>query len=140
MTASKKKTIVSLERTIAMPRTKRVMRLEAPRATTQNETATATSPSNVFLEVSAVKHGGVLAVGDVVQIALDNVDLAKVDNKNLTCVVVELKTETGDKKRKKLDDPKYRVATKHGYLNTWMDRSYVNLVESLSASLRRLLA
>ena len=42
----KNKTIVPLERTIAMPRTKRVMRLGASRATTQNETATATSPSN----------------------------------------------------------------------------------------------
>ena len=29
-------------------------------------------------------------------------------------------------------DPKYRVATKHGYLKTWMDRSYVNPVESLT--------
>jgi hypothetical protein len=70
---------------------------------------------------AAVKHGAVLAVGGLVQIALDNVDLTKVDNKNLTCVVVELKTHTQGTggKRKQLDTPQYKVATTHGYLNRW---------------------
>lgn len=65
-----------------------------------------------------------------------NVDLAKVDNKNLTCVVVALKAEIEGRGKKcripKLDNPKYRVATQHGYLNRWMDRIYVNRVENVS--------
>eukprot|EP00966_Prymnesium_polylepis_P069654 1619523-Prymnesium_polylepis.1 len=78
---------------------------------------------------AATKEGAV-AVGSVVQIALDDVDRAKVDDHNLTCIVVEL-VEKG----KKQSEIKYRLATQGGVLKTLYTRSYVKLLPSATPSL-----
>jgi hypothetical protein len=57
---------------------------------------------------AAGKEGDV-AVGSVVQIAIDDVDRAKVDDHNLTCIVVEL-VEKGSTQK----EIKYRLATQGG--------------------------
>lgn len=63
--------------------------------------------------------GGALETGSIVQYNLANFDLAKVDKKVLTCVVVDVRTF------KSGNACTYKIATKHGVLDKWIHHSYL---------------
>ena len=71
-----------------------------------------------------------MAVGTVVQIAVDDVDRAKVDDHNLTLVVVEL-VEKGTAQK----DIKYRLAGTAGVLKTLYMRSYIKPLPTATPTL-----
>ena len=78
---------------------------------------------------TAAKEGQV-AVGTVVHIAVDDVDRAKVDDHNLTLVVVELAEKGIDQK-----EIKYRLAGKAGVLKTLYTRSYIKPLPNATPTL-----
>ena len=63
--------------------------------------------------------GGALETGSIVQYNLADFDLAKVDKKVLTCVVVDVRTY------KSGNACTYKIATKHGVLDKWIHHSYL---------------
>ena len=71
-----------------------------------------------------------MAVGTVVQIAVDDVDRAKVDDHNLTLVVVELVEEGTTQK-----EIKYRLAGTAGVLKTLYTRSCVKPLPTATPTL-----
>lgn len=74
---------------------------------------------------AAKKYGNrVLQVGDVVQIGLDDVDRAKLDNPNATCVVVE-----------QVGKSTYKIANKAGVYKEHVDRAYLTLMSNTTAAL-----
>jgi len=74
-----------------------------------------------------VKHGGAVAVGTLVQVAVDNVDRAKTDDTNATLVVVEVV----QKGTKQVED-KYRLACASGTIKTLYTRSYIQPLPGVS--------
>ena len=73
------------------------------------------------------KHGGDVAVGTVVQVAVDDVDRAKTDDTNATLVVVEV-VRTGTTE---VED-KYRLACAAGVIKTVYVRSYIDPLPGVS--------
>ena len=75
-----------------------------------------------------------LRVGEVVQFGLSDFDRTKIDYRNLTAMVVEVRTNYMKRGNKRpLVRPKYRIATKEGYLDRWLDRECLRGVDTLTA-------
>ena len=82
----------------------------------------------------ARKHHGDLQVGEVVQYGLSDFDRTRVDYKNLTAMVVEVRRHYKKEGiRRPLVHPKYHIATKHGYLDKWLDRECLRACDTLTA-------
>ena len=82
------------------------------------------------MELRAAEKEGEVAVGTVVQIAVDDVDRAKVDDHNLTLVVVEL-VEKGTAEKV----IKHRLAGTAGVLKTLYMRSYIKPLPTATPTL-----
>ena len=80
------------------------------------------------------RHDMELKVGHVVQYRLSEFDRTKVDYQNMTAMVVAVKSTTDRRGSKKpLKYPKYRIATRHGYLDKWLDVPCLGVVDLLTA-------
>ena len=74
-------------------------------------------------------------VGQVIQFRLSEYDRTKVDYHNLTAMIVDVKRHTRrGGQDMPLKNPKYRVATKKGYLDKWLDAPSFRTVMLLTAS------
>jgi chemotaxis receptor (MCP) glutamine deamidase CheD len=107
-----------------------LMGVSPQRKRQREEAADSLNKQAARMQRRAAATEGEVAVGAVVQIAVDDVDRAKVDDHNLTLIVVEL-VETGTSEK----EIKYRLAGRGGVLKSLYTRSYIKYLPNATAVL-----
>ena len=119
---------------MSTPATSTVVEVSPARAALRSAAAEKMKAKGRAMQARASRiSGGDLNVGDVVQFGLHNVDRAKLDDPNLTCVVVEVVNPTNNRvgqEKARRGEPNYRLGTANGYMEMPVSRPYITALQN----------